>query len=124
MILALDTATLQAGVAYNAFSNDSAAVLANAAGVTLALKGYDQGIGSLAGGGTTGGTVNLAGATLTTGYDNTSTTFAGTITGTSISVRGSTADVTSLAPTITITGAQVSPASGVPGRPQSKAYMT
>ncbi len=55
--------------------------IANVAGATLAVNGYQEEIGSLAGGGTTGGTVDLTGGTLDTGSDGTNTTFAGTITG-------------------------------------------
>ena len=65
---------LQAGAA-NAFSPNSAYTVAP--GATLALAGFDQTTGSLAG----GGTVTLGSATLTTGNDNTSTVFSGTISG-------------------------------------------
>lgn len=61
--------------------SQSAVVLANASGVTLDLNNFDQSIGSLTGGGTSGGTVNIANATLTTGNDNTDTEFDGTIVG-------------------------------------------
>ncbi|NBP39561.1 MAG: hypothetical protein EBV34_14185, partial [Betaproteobacteria bacterium] len=74
--------TLRAGVASNAFGITSAMVLSNAAGVLVELNGFDQTIGSLAGGGGTGGTVSLGNRTLTMGSDNTSTTFGGTINGT------------------------------------------
>ncbi|MFZ5778888.1 MAG: autotransporter domain-containing protein [Pseudomonadota bacterium] len=66
--------TLQAG-AVNAFSSNSAYTVA--AGATLALAGFDQTIGSLTG----SGSVALGSATLTTGNDNTSTSFSGTIAG-------------------------------------------
>lgn len=72
---------LQAGAA-NAFSANSAITLANTAGATLNLGGFNQTIGSLAGGGANGGEVQLTRASLTTGGDNTSTTFAGEISGT------------------------------------------
>jgi autotransporter-associated beta strand protein len=76
--------TLQAGAAAGgqAFGNLSAVTLANATGVTLNLNNFSQTIGSLAGGGGTGGEVTLGTATLTTGGDNTNTTFAGVISGT------------------------------------------
>ncbi|NBT90660.1 MAG: hypothetical protein EBT50_07520, partial [Verrucomicrobia bacterium] len=74
--------TLRAGVASNAFGITSAMVLSNASNVLVELNGFDQTIGSLAGGGSTGGTVSLGSKTLTLGSDNTSTTFSGTITGT------------------------------------------
>jgi autotransporter-associated beta strand protein len=48
-----------------------------ASGATLSLNGFNQSIGSLAG----AGTIALGTATLTTGNDNTSTTFSGTLSG-------------------------------------------
>ncbi|NBP24312.1 MAG: hypothetical protein EBU81_07145, partial [Proteobacteria bacterium] len=60
----------------------SAMVLSNVAGVLVDLNGFDQTIGSLAGGGATGGEVRLGSRTLTMGSDNTSTSYSGTITGT------------------------------------------
>ena len=73
--------TLTAG-STSAFGSSSAVTLANTAGVTLNLNGNANTIGSLAGGGTTGGNVTLGSATLTTGGANTSTSFAGVISGT------------------------------------------
>ena len=67
--------TLQAGAA-NTFSATSAFTVAG--GATLDLNNFNQTIGSLAG----DGNVTLGSATLTTGGDNTSTTFAGGISGT------------------------------------------
>jgi fibronectin-binding autotransporter adhesin len=58
----------------------TALILANVAGVTFDLNAKNQTIGSLSGGGTTGGTVNLSGQTLTVG-DSTDTTFAGVLGG-------------------------------------------
>ena len=66
--------TLQAGIA-NAFSASSAYTVAS--GAVLGLNGFSQTIGSLAG----TGAVTLGGATLTTGNDNTSTTFSGVMSG-------------------------------------------
>ncbi len=79
----INAGTLQAGAAANgqAFGDLSAVTLANVAGATLALNNFDQTIGSLAGGGATGGSVTLGNATLTTGGDNTDTIFAGIISG-------------------------------------------
>jgi autotransporter-associated beta strand protein len=77
--------TLRAGAAAGgqAFGNLSAVTMADVAGAALDLNGFSQTIGSLAGGGTTGGTVALGtGATLTFGGDNTSTEFGSTISGT------------------------------------------
>jgi fibronectin-binding autotransporter adhesin len=84
----INAGTLQAG-AYYTFSANSAVTLANVAGATLALNGFHNTIGSLSGGGTTGGNVDFGAAphgawndytTLTVGGDNTSTTFAGSFT--------------------------------------------
>lgn len=79
--------TLKAGVASvanvsGAFGKNSAVTLANTAGVTLDITGFNTQIGSLAGGGATGGIVTLGAATLTTGGKNTDTSFAGVISGT------------------------------------------
>ncbi len=71
---AINAGTLQAG-ATNAFSASSAFTVAS--GATLDLDGFNQTIGSLAG----GGSVTLGSATLRTGNDNTSTTFSGTMSG-------------------------------------------
>ena len=71
---AVNAGTLQAGAA-NAFGSSSAFTVAG--GATLDLAGFNQTIGSLAG----AGSVTLGSATLTTGNDNTSTTFAGTMSG-------------------------------------------
>jgi fibronectin-binding autotransporter adhesin len=66
--------TLQAGAA-NVFGSSSAVTVAS--GATLNLAGFNQSIGSLAG----AGAVTLGAATLSTGSDNTSTTFSGMISG-------------------------------------------
>jgi autotransporter-associated beta strand protein len=70
----VNAGTLQAG-AVNALSPFSAFTVAD--GATLELNNFNQTIGSLAG----AGSVMLGSATLTTGNDNTSTTFSGTISG-------------------------------------------
>jgi autotransporter-associated beta strand protein len=67
--------TLQAGAA-NIFASGSAFVV-GAAG-NLDLNGFNQSIGSLAG----SGAVSLGAGTLTTGNDNTNTTFSGSLSGT------------------------------------------
>jgi outer membrane autotransporter protein len=72
---AVNAGTLQAGAA-NVFAPGSAFTVAS--GATLNLASFNQTIGSLAG----AGSVTLGSATLTTGTDNTSTTFSGTISGT------------------------------------------
>jgi autotransporter-associated beta strand protein len=56
--------TLEAGAA-NAFSPNSAVVMANAAGALLDLNSWDNTIDGLSGGGAAGGNVRLVGATLT-----------------------------------------------------------
>ena len=66
--------TLQAG-AINAFAASSAFTVAS--GATLDLASFNQTIGSLAG----AGSVTLGSATLTTGNNDSSTTFAGTMSG-------------------------------------------
>jgi autotransporter-associated beta strand protein len=71
----VNAGTLQAG-AVNAFSPSSAFTVAN--GATLDLASFNQTIGSFAG----AGAVTLGSATLTTGNDNTSTTFSGVMSGT------------------------------------------
>ena len=71
------TLTLSSGSALPT-AND--VVLANAAGVALHLGGNTS-LGSLAGGGASGGAVGMYGYTLTVGGDNANTTFAGTLTG-------------------------------------------
>lgn len=70
----VDAGTLQAGAA-GAFSSASAFTVAT--GATLDLNGFNQAIGSLAG----GGAVTLGAAILTTGADDGSTVFSGTISG-------------------------------------------
>lgn len=73
--------TLQAG-STSAFGLDSAVTLANTAGANLNLNGFANSIGSLTGGGATGGNVQLGAATLTTGGNHLDSTYAGVITGT------------------------------------------
>jgi autotransporter-associated beta strand protein len=64
-----------------ALADSGAVMIANVAGARLLVTNSET-IGSLAGGGTTGGTVEIAsGQTLTTGGNNTSTEFAGVISG-------------------------------------------
>jgi fibronectin-binding autotransporter adhesin len=78
--------------------------LADKAGATLDLNGFNQTIGSLSGGGSAGGELKLGSATLTTGGDNTSTTFGGTLSGTGSVVKQGTGDFT-LSGTNTYSGA-------------------
>ena len=72
----MSAGTPQAG-ATNAFSDDSAYSVAS--GATLALNGFSQVIGSLAG--VAGASVTLGSGTLTAGGNNTATTYAGNISG-------------------------------------------
>ena len=58
----------------------SAVVMSDVAGAQLLLTGGEQ-VGSLAGGGASGGNVNLGANQLTVGNDNSSTSFAGVISG-------------------------------------------
>jgi len=83
----VNVGTLSAGVASvantsGAFGKNSAVTLANTAGASLNITGFNTQIGSLAGGGGSGGNVTLGAATLTTGADNTSTSYAGVVSGT------------------------------------------
>jgi len=77
----VNNGTLKAGVAGQAFGVNSAVILANSPGVVLDITGYNNTIGSLSGGGSSGGNVVLGSATLTIGSDNTSTSYAGAISG-------------------------------------------
>ena len=79
----VNSGTVKAGVGSVAgvsgpFGNNSNVTLANTLGATLDLNGYDTQIGSLAGGGTTGGNVTLGAKTLTVG-NTTNTTYSGVI---------------------------------------------
>jgi autotransporter-associated beta strand protein len=74
--------TLKAG-STAAFGTNSSVTLANIAGAVLDITGFNNSIGSLTGGGGTGGNVTLGAATLTVGGDGTSPpAYAGVISGT------------------------------------------
>ena len=79
---------LKAGVASvanisGAFGKNSAVTLANKVGAVLDLAGFNTQLGSLTGGGTTGGNVTLGAGYLAVGGDNTSPqAYAGVISGT------------------------------------------
>jgi len=81
--------TAKAGVASitdtsGAFGNKSVVTVTNAAGATLDLNGFNTILGSVTGGGSTGGVITnstTTPATLATGGLNTNTTFAGVISG-------------------------------------------
>ena len=87
-----------------AFGLNSAVITANTAGAVLNLNGFDTQIGSLAGGGSTGGTVSLGANMLTEGGDNTSTTYAGVISGTGGSLTKIGTGTLNLTATSTFTG--------------------
>jgi fibronectin-binding autotransporter adhesin len=67
--------------------------LADVAGARLVFDSYDQTIGSLSGGGSTGGNVELGSGTLTVG-DATSTTYAGVISGSGNLIKQGTGSLT------------------------------
>jgi fibronectin-binding autotransporter adhesin len=73
--------TLKGGVATKAFGTGSNITLANTAGVILDLGGFDNTIGSLTGGGATGGNVLLGANTLTLGNATSPPVYAGVISG-------------------------------------------
>jgi autotransporter-associated beta strand protein len=77
----INDGTVRAAAA-NAFSAASAVSLADVSGATLDLNGLDQAVAALAGGGVTGGNVNLGAGKLTVGTTSGSTSFAGAISGT------------------------------------------
>ena len=102
--------TLSAGVASvantsGAFGNNSAVTLANVAGTTLDISGtgFNTQIGTLAGGGTTGGNITLGANTLTiNGATNTS--FGGVISGTGGGLTKIGAGIQTLSGASTYTG--------------------
>ena len=61
----------------SAFGSNSAVVLADQPGVLLDLNGFNQSVGSLAGGGTVGGHVQLGSALLSIGSNAADTAYAG-----------------------------------------------
>ncbi len=82
--------TLRAG-STQAFGINSAVTLANTSGALLDLNNFSNSLGSLSGGGTTGGHVSLGSAILTVGGANTSPgAYAGVISGTGSLVKTGT----------------------------------
>ena len=78
--IAIENGSLQAG-SLAALGNNASVSLANTAGATLNLNGYNNSIGSLSGGGSTGGNVTLGSGTITIGGNNINSTYTGTISG-------------------------------------------
>ncbi|UVE19151.1 autotransporter-associated beta strand repeat-containing protein [Pseudomonas sp. LS44] len=78
----INAGTLQLGTGNNRLSTATAVTIANVAGATLNLNGFNQQVASLAGGGSTGGAVALGSGTLTINKASGSSSFAGTIGGT------------------------------------------
>jgi autotransporter-associated beta strand protein len=79
--LTITDGTIKAG-STTAFGTNAAVVMANNADAILDTTGFNNSIGSLAGGGGTGGNVSLGGATLTIGGNGTNTSYSGVISGT------------------------------------------
>ncbi len=78
---AVNGGTLKAG-STQAFGSNSAVTMANTSSAILDLNNYSNSIGSLTGGGASGGNVLLGSGTLTIGADNTSpAAYAGVISG-------------------------------------------
>jgi autotransporter-associated beta strand protein len=75
----INAGKVQLGVA-NALPTGTAVTLANTAGATLDLHGFNQTLSELNGGGTTGGNVTLGAGTLTVG-DSSNLTYGGVISG-------------------------------------------
>lgn len=76
----INAGTVQISGSDNRLPTNAAVTLGNAVGATLDLNNVNQSIGSLAGGGTTGGEVKLGSATLTL-RGTTGTTYGGVISG-------------------------------------------
>jgi autotransporter-associated beta strand protein len=85
--------TLQAS-ADGALNPNSALTLTDAATAVLDLNGTTNAIGALAGGGALGGNISLGAGTLTVGGLNTSTAYAGAITGSGSLVKAGTGTLT------------------------------
>lgn len=73
---------IASGAAVEVLPDLSPVILGNTAGVLLDLNNKTETIGSLSGGGTSGGNITLGSGTLITGRDGTSTLFGGGISGT------------------------------------------
>ena len=80
-ITSVNQGVLRAG-STSALGTNSAVVMNTGSNAKLDLNNFSNAIGSLAGGSATFGGVTLGSATLTTGGDNTSTTYSGALSGT------------------------------------------
>ncbi|MDP0501071.1 MAG: autotransporter-associated beta strand repeat-containing protein [Verrucomicrobiota bacterium JB022] len=74
--------------------NNANLSLANQTGARVVLNGRDETVGSLSGGGSNGGNVELGSNTLTTGGNNASTVYGGSISGTGNLVKNGTGTLT------------------------------
>jgi len=78
----INSGILQGGGVANCLPVNTALVFANTVGATFLLNGFNQTVGSIAGGGASGGNITLGANTLSTGGNNTSTSYDGVISGT------------------------------------------
>jgi autotransporter-associated beta strand protein len=82
--------TLQLTTGNDRLPTGTTLTLANSSGVIFDLNNLNQTVGSLTGGGTTGGNITLGSGTLTTGGDNSSTSFSGIISQTGNLIKNGT----------------------------------
>gem|GEM_PF-3394760 len=99
----VNSGILQAGIA-NSLPTTTALSLANTASAQFLLNNFNTTVGSIAGGGGTGGNIVLGTGALSTGGANTSTSYAGVISGTGSFTKTGTG-VQTLTGTNTYTGA-------------------
>jgi len=90
----VNAGTVRASSAGTAFGSNSRLTIANTAGAQVDLNNFNTTVGSLAGGGASGGNLSIGSATLTTGGDNSSSTYAGIIAGTGSLVKTGTGTLT------------------------------